>query len=80
MANPADRFGVMIVDVNPKPSANKAADSQRTKVPDRQPGNPAGGSTTDEMSEFSFPASDPPSVWTWEIKPQTDASGVAKSS
>ena len=27
--------------------------------------------TVDEMSEWSFPASDPPATWTWEPKPQT---------
>jgi hypothetical protein len=31
-------------------------------------GVPAGGSTVDAMSEWSFPASDPPAVWTWEPK------------
>lgn len=25
-----------------------------------------GASTVDQMSEGSFPASDPPAVWTWE--------------
>ena len=25
------------------------------------------GSTVDEMGECSFPASDPPAVWTWEV-------------
>ena len=25
------------------------------------------GSTVEEMSECSFPASDPPAVWTWEV-------------
>jgi hypothetical protein len=24
--------------------------------------------TVDEMSEWSFPASDPPATWTWDIK------------
>jgi hypothetical protein len=26
-----------------------------------------GPSTVDQMSEHSFPASDPPAVWTWEV-------------
>jgi hypothetical protein len=25
------------------------------------------GSTVEEMSESSFPASDPPAVWTWDV-------------
>ena len=28
--------------------------------------------SVDQMSESSFPASDPPAVWTWEVAPQTD--------
>jgi hypothetical protein len=28
--------------------------------------HPGGGSSVDEMSESSFPASDSPAVWTWE--------------
>ena len=32
---------------------------------------PAGDSRVDEMSESSFPASDPPSAWTWEVKSRT---------
>ena len=24
--------------------------------------------TVDEMSEWSFPASDPPATWTWEVE------------
>jgi hypothetical protein len=31
----------------------------------------AADSRIDEMSESSFPASDPPSAWTWEVKTQT---------
>jgi DNA-binding MarR family transcriptional regulator len=26
------------------------------------------GSTVDEMGDSSFPASDPPAVWTWEVR------------
>jgi nucleotide-binding universal stress UspA family protein len=34
----------------------------------RPPVAPAGDSRVDEMSQSSFPASDPPSTWTWEVK------------
>jgi hypothetical protein len=35
---------------------------------------PGGDVTIDEMSDASFPASDPPATWTWEIrKPAADA-------
>jgi len=36
------------------------------RTPDTKPA-PGGGSTVDEMSEGSFPASDPPAVWTWDV-------------
>ena len=26
--------------------------------------------TVDQMGEWSFPASDPPAVWTWDPKPE----------
>jgi hypothetical protein len=44
--------------------------STRPKV--RAAALPGGAATVDEMSEASFPASDPPATWTWEVG-QTDA-------
>jgi hypothetical protein len=35
--------------------------------------------TVDEMSEWSFPASDPPATWNWEPRGQRDP-GVAAAS
>jgi hypothetical protein len=37
---------------------------------DPVPGLPA---MVDQMSEHSFPASDPPAVWTWDVAPQPRA-------
>ena len=31
------------------------------------------GSTVEEMGECSFPASDPPAVWTWEVSDSAEA-------
>ena len=58
----------MIGDTDVQPSAHSAGDLD-TKSSEPTPlGAPGGGSTVDEMSEGSFPASDPPAVWTWEPK------------
>jgi hypothetical protein len=59
----------MIADVQGELPERQAEADQGARAPvPYQPAAPAGGLTTDEMSECSFPASDPPSVWTWEIK------------
>lgn len=34
---------------------------------------PGGGSTVEEMSEASFPASDAPATWTWDIPEAREA-------
>jgi DNA-binding MarR family transcriptional regulator len=35
------------------------------------------GSTVEEMGECSFPASDPPAVWTWEVRDTAEQSAGA---
>jgi hypothetical protein len=64
----------MIVDLKGDPES-QAASEESTPVR-RRSAAPAGGSTTDEMSECSFPASDPPSVWTWEVNSRTDSEAL----
>jgi hypothetical protein len=48
------------------PSARRNEDGDAVAA-DNTGGSPGGGSTVDERSEWSFPASDPPSTWTWEV-------------
>jgi hypothetical protein len=43
--------------IEPKPATSRRL---------REPGKPGGSLTPDQTGESSFPASDPPSVWTWE--------------
>jgi hypothetical protein len=35
------------------------------------------GSTVEEMGECSFPASDPPAVWTWEVGENSAPPGLS---
>ena len=50
------------------------ADTARGSTAPRRsgPSQPGGGSSVDEMSESSFPASDSPAVWTWETHATLD--------
>jgi hypothetical protein len=67
----------MIADVQGELPESQAEADQGARAPvPYQPAAPAGGLTTDEMSECSFPASDPPSVWTWEVKTRSGTSAV----
>jgi hypothetical protein len=49
----------------------------RTLLPTARPSlDSAGkqrGSTVEEMGECSFPSSDPPAVWTWEVSDSAEA-------
>ena len=42
-------------------ASRRAADSNESA-------SPGGDVTVDEMSEASFPASDPPATWTWDVE------------
>jgi hypothetical protein len=49
-------------------STGPSSDEESAREPvARSRGCPGGDATVDEMSEWSFPASDPPATWTWEI-------------
>jgi hypothetical protein len=48
---------------------------QRLGKASQQP--PAGRPTVDQLSEWSFPASDPPPSWTWEVSPLTEQADEA---
>ena len=47
---------------------NKDIDGRR-----HPPARPADRTTLDEVLEASFPASDPPAVWTWDVEPAAEA-------
>jgi hypothetical protein len=50
----------------PDPESNETADG----CPSPEQPAPDGDSVVDQMSESSFPASDPPAVWTWDVPPR----------
>jgi hypothetical protein len=50
----------------PDPKSNESSDGGTSPT---QPA-PDSGSVVDQMSENSFPASDPPAVWTWDVPPR----------
>jgi hypothetical protein len=50
-------------------ASRRAADASERPLP-------GGDVTVDDMSEASFPASDPPATWTWEVRAtRADAGG-----
>jgi hypothetical protein len=51
----------------PDPPARAVDDVEEEPAPTRP--------TVDEMSEWSFPASDPPATWTWDIRRPQPRSG-----
>jgi hypothetical protein len=62
----------MIVDVKDDRSEDQVRGRRIVKpVMPESSAAPADDSRVDEMSESSFPASDPPSAWTWEVKTQS---------
>jgi hypothetical protein len=62
----------MIVDVTDHAPETQAPGARVVKPSvSERPVASAADSRIDEMSESSFPASDPPSAWTWEVKSRT---------
>jgi hypothetical protein len=47
-------------ELEPPPRVVDEVDGEEEPAPTRP--------TVDEMSEWSFPASDPPATWTWDIE------------
>jgi hypothetical protein len=68
VASSRRRLSAIIDDTDAQSSVHSVGDRGAKSSQPAPPGAPGGGPTVDEMSECSFPASDPPAVWTWEPK------------
>ena len=62
----------MIVEVTDQAPETRAPSGRILKPLVAEPSvDPTDDVRVDEMSDSSFPASDPPSAWTWEVKSRT---------
>jgi hypothetical protein len=57
----------MILGVDDRRPADRGTDHDVKPTP-RPDAPPADAAAVDEMGKGSFPASDPPAVWTWEVE------------
>jgi hypothetical protein len=58
----------MIVTVAFRPAAIQATSGRDAAAPPQEPPtHTSADSMVDEMGKCSFPASDPPAVWTWDV-------------
>jgi hypothetical protein len=57
-----------LVSDGDKRASRRPADASESSLP-------GGDVTVDEMSEASFPASDPPATWTWEVRDRRGGDG-----
>ena len=67
--------------LTPRPAAKDAQEPSSTRAVDAGEGAlPGGDVTVEEMSDASFPASDSPARWTWEVRTTAvDSDGTADS-
>jgi hypothetical protein len=54
------------------PGPDRSVGISRRAADANDSASPGGDVTVDEMSEASFPASDPPARWTWELPANAD--------
>jgi hypothetical protein len=62
----------MIVEMKHDPPETPAPGRRAGESPALKPSPTPDDSRIDAMSDGSFPASDPPAVWTWEVKTRAD--------